>query len=113
MQALVLLNDPQFVETSRLIAQRMLFEGGTSAEERIRFAFRLATSRQPSVEELALLLELLQTQYQTFETKPERARSLLAVGEYQLDNNLDVVELAAYTVVANTIMNLSESILKG
>lgn len=113
MQALVLLNDPQFVETSRLIAQRMIIEGGSSAKERIRFAFRLATSRQPTVEELSLLSALLEDQYQVFETTPERARSLLLVGEQSNESSLDLVELAAYTVVANSIMNLAESIFKG
>ncbi|MDX1399905.1 MAG: DUF1553 domain-containing protein, partial [Oceanospirillum sp.] len=113
MQALVLLNDPQFVEASRLIAQRMIFEGGASAEDRIRFAFRLATSRAPGEKELRLLIDLLEDQQQVFRDQPDRARSLLQIGEYQNQNQVDVIELAAYTVVANTIMNLSETILKG
>jgi len=113
MQALVLLNDPQFTEASRLIAQRMLSEGGADAEERIRFAFRLATSRQPLEKETALLMDLLNDQYQAFAKEPERAESLLQIGEYNLEKTPDMIELAAYTVVANAIMNLAETILKG
>jgi hypothetical protein len=113
MQALVMLNDPQFVEASRLFAQRMLLEGGDTPEERIRFAFRLATSRMPGEKELTLLSDLLKDQQRVFENEPDRARSLLQIGEYQIDSEVDLVQLAAYAVVANTIMNLSETILKG
>ncbi len=113
MQALVLLNDPQFVEASRLIAQRMLFEGGTTDQDRIQFAFRLATSRTPSEKELSLLKQLLQDQLEVFSQEPQRAQDLLLIGEYPTEGELDMIQLAAYTVVANTIMNLSETILKG
>jgi len=113
MQALVLLNDPQFVEASRLIAQRMLYEGGTTIPERIRFAFRLATSREPGEQELKLLSDLLQDQLKIFGEEPDRANRLLAIGESPASKEVDIVELAAYTVVANTIMNLSETISKG
>ena len=113
MQALVLLNDPQFTEASRLIAQRMIVEGGNDAKERIKFAFRLATSREPSSKEMELLVELLNDQEKIFRSEPERAVSLLNVGEYPTSGKLDVQELAAYTVVANTIMNLTESTRKG
>ncbi len=113
MQALVLLNDPQFVEASRFIAQRMLLEGGTDAEQRIRYAFRLATSRQPGDEELDLLNNLLEDQQTVFAGDVDRARGLLGIGEAPNQSDLDIVELAAYTVVANAIMNLTETILKG
>jgi len=91
----------------------MLSEGGADAEERIRFAFRLATSRQPLEKETALLMDLLNDQYQAFAKEPERAESLLQIGEYNLEKTPDMIELAAYTVVANAIMNLAETILKG
>ena len=113
MQALVLLNDPQFTEASRLFAQRMLMEGGSTAEDRIRFAFRLATSRQPEPKELVLLTDLLEYQLDTFEQVPKRALQLLRIGEYPLNQDYDVKELASYTVVANAIMNLTETIRKG
>ena len=113
MQALVLLNDPQFTEASRLFAERMLLEGGKEAADRIRFAFRLATSRQPEDNELQILTELLNFQYHTFKEAPEKAQKLLAVGEYPLNEDLDIRELASYTVVANAILNLTETIRKG
>jgi len=113
MQALVLLNDPQFTEASRLIAYRMLSEGGADTEERIRFAFRLATSRHPGEKEIALLVNLLKDQQEVFTREPKKAESLLNIGEYQLEPNFDLTALAAYTVVANAILNLTESISKG
>jgi len=113
MQALVLLNDPQFTEASRLLAQRMMVEGGSDEAERIQFAFRLATSRNPHQREMDLLMELYRDQLSVFQAEPDRARSLLQVGEYGYDAALDLPELASYTVLAKTIMNLSETILKG
>ncbi len=112
MQALVLLNDPQFTEASRLIAQRMLAEEGITADERISLAFRLATSRHPNKKELRLLEDLLKDQKEVFEANPGSAESLLKVGEYSVKPSLDIIELAAYTVVANAIMNLTETIRK-
>ena len=112
MQALVLLNDPQFIESSRLIATRMLKQGGNSAEKRIEFAFRLATSRSPKGSELRLLNDLLQAEQTGFKADPEAAAKLTAVGEYPLAKDVDISELAAYTVVANAILNLTETIRK-
>ncbi|MDA0196905.1 MAG: DUF1553 domain-containing protein, partial [Bacteroidetes bacterium] len=113
MQALVLLNDPQFTEASRLIAYRMLSEGGANNEERIRFAFRLATSRHPREKEMEHLVNLLKDEQETFAKEPEKAENLLNIGEYKLEPDFDLTVLAAYTVVANAILNLTESISKG
>lgn len=113
MQALVLLNDPQYTEASRLIATRMLQEGGETATDRIHFAFRLATSRSPKAEELTLLNDLLEKEQADFETETTAAKQLTSIGEFPLADDVDVAELAAYTVVANAILNLTETILKG
>jgi hypothetical protein len=113
MQALVLLNDPQFIEASRLLASRMMNEGGTSITERIHFAFMLATSRAPKTNELELLSNLFKEEQSYFKTKPEEAKKLLATGEYALPSALSIPELAAYSVVANAIINLTETIQKG
>ena len=113
MQALVLLNDPQFTEASRLIAVRMLQEGGNTEEERIQFTFRLATSRLPEAKELKLLHDLLKEEMTNFESSPEAAKKLISVGEYPVLGDFSPHELAAYTVVANAILNLTESIRKG
>lgn len=112
LQALVLLNDPQFVEASKVFAERMLEEGGDNPEQRIAYAFRWATSRKPDVEELGILADLFRYELAAFQEHPERANSLLQTGEYPPDESRDPVELAAYTVVANTILNMSESLQK-
>ena len=113
MQALVLLNDPQFVEASRVMAIKMLDEGGEACEERIAFAFQLATSRKPKKSELKLLKDLFEEEKAYFESSPDEAKRLLSIGEIQHNTNFLSEELAAYTVVANTILNMTETILKG
>lgn len=113
MQALVLLNDPQFTEAARLLANRMLEEGGAEAAERIKFAFRWATSRAPKEKEVEVLLQLLEAEEASFLEDKAAAESLLSVGEIPLDTGQDVTTLAAYTVLASAIFNLTESIQKG
>ena len=105
LQALVLLNDPQFVEASRALAERMLREGGTSDSQRIAFAFRALTSREPTPDELDVLRNLLAKQRSEFARRPEAARALLSVGEHTRDTSLPVVEVASLSTVASTIMN--------
>lgn len=113
MQALVLLNDPQFIEASRVLASRMVSEGGETVEERIAFAFQLATSRVPDRSELELLVDLFQEEQTDFAAHPEDAKKLLAIGEYEFSTTISSVDLAAYSVLANTILNMTETILKG
>lgn len=112
LQALVLLNDPQFVEASRAFANRMIQEGGNDLNQRIAYAFRWATSRSPDAEELAILKDLYHEEIKEFQNYPERADELMRVGEYKNQADADIPELAAYSVVANTIMNISESLQK-
>jgi len=112
MQALVMLNDPQFIEASRLIAERMLREGGSNDQERIAFAFRLATSRAASAKELTLLQDLLEERKEEFGKEPQKAAAYLNIGEYPDSGEFDQTELAAYAQVANAILNLTESIQK-
>jgi Protein of unknown function (DUF1553)/Protein of unknown function (DUF1549)/Concanavalin A-like lectin/glucanases superfamily/Planctomycete cytochrome C len=113
LQALVLLNDPTFVEASRKIAARILREGGPTVESRAAFAFRLATARPPRTAELAVLIRIFQTQKATYSKQREAARHLLGVGESGVDSRLDPAELAAWTAVAGMILNLDEVITKG
>jgi hypothetical protein len=112
LQALNLLNDPTYVEASRFLAQRMLKEGGTQPESRLRYGFRLVTSRQPSAEELKILANSLSRMETTFRADRNSAEDLVAVGETKRDPALDGVELAAYTTVASTLLNLDETITK-
>ena len=113
MQALVLLNDPQFVEASRLIATRMVLDGGNSPREKIEWAFRLATSRKPQSKELRILEKLFKKERLAFTNDEASAKQLLSIGEFPVNPQVDPIDLAAYTVVANAILNLTESIMKG
>ena len=112
LQALDLMNDVSFLEAARMLGQRMIKEGGSTAEQRIGFAFLLATGRAPTAKETALLLDSLHYALDRFQSKPENAEKYLNEGEYPRDRNLDVKELAAYASVASLILNLDETITR-
>jgi hypothetical protein len=111
LQALVLLNDPTYVEASRKLAERMMLEA-RSTEERIVFAFRLATARLPTAKETAILTRILDKQLTAFEDDPQSALKLLAVGESPRNERLRPAELAAWAIVASVILNLDETVTK-
>lgn len=112
LQALALLNDPQFVEISRAFAQRIMTQGGATPEKRAAFAFRTATARPPTSDELGILCRVYQEQSYNFRSNPKAAELLLAVGPLGCQTGLDPAELAAWTAVANLILNLDEVITK-
>lgn len=111
LQALTLMNDVTFVETARVLAQRVMREE-TSAKDRVTREFRLIIGRQPKPAELALLVNSLQTQLTEFVKNPSAARNLIQMGESPLDPTLNGSELAAYTTIASLIMNLDETITR-
>ncbi len=113
LQALVLLNDPTYVESARILAERMMTAGGATPAERIRFAFRLATARPPTERETTVLTELFQKQKTRYAASPTDALKLLGNGEAKRNPTLDPAELAAWTNVASTILNLDETVTKG
>jgi hypothetical protein len=112
LQALVLLNDPQYVEAARVLAERMMNEGGESVPSQLSFAFRLLTSRRPLDHEEAMMARLFEEERTHFASRPEDAMNLLAVGEFPRDPSLDPAEVAARTVVASTLMNFDEAYMK-
>jgi hypothetical protein len=112
LQALALLNDPQFVEASRAFGQRMILEGGKDAESRLAYGFRLATSRRPSKDEVKVLSDVLKDQLTTYRKDKESAAKLLKVGEFKPSDSVDQSELAAYATVASMMLNLDETITK-
>ena len=112
LQALNLLNDPTYVEASRLLAQRMLREGGESAESRLAFGFRLVTARAPRPAEMAILKASLERTLREFQSDPASAASFLKVGEAATDAKLNVAELASFTTLASTLLNLDEAVTK-
>ena len=112
LQALVLMNDPTYVEAARLLAQRTMKEGGKDIRSRIDFAFRLSTARLPSAKERLILQGLLSQQLNRYRSDKKATSALLAVGEWKCDESLNAPELAAWTIVASAILNLDETITK-
>jgi Protein of unknown function (DUF1553)/Protein of unknown function (DUF1549)/Concanavalin A-like lectin/glucanases superfamily/Planctomycete cytochrome C len=112
LQALSLLNDVTFVEAARWFAQRIIARGGVTPDARLEAAFRAATARRPRPHELAILRAALEDALVRFRQDPHAAKALLEVGESPLDPRLDASELAAYTIIAQLILNLDETITK-
>jgi hypothetical protein len=162
LQALVTLNDPQFVEAAKVLAQRSVelknrksvefemqnvelknkksveFEmqsvelknknrdelkptrysalairhSALDPRHSIEFIFTALTSRPPRANEVEALMQLYQDELVDFQRKPQRANELLSVGEFVMDKNLDKKQLAALTVVASTVMNFDEFVIK-
>ena len=110
MQALTLQNDVTFVEAARHLAERMMKQGGSSAAGRLRHGWRLALGRFPEAGELAILLRGLERNLSVYKDDREAARKLLESGESERDEELPLAEHAAYTLAAQTILNLDELI---
>ena len=108
-QALVLLNDPIFVEASRGFATRMMQNEG-SDRSKVALGWEEAVGRSSTEEEVELLIKLLEIQRQRFKELPEEARKLLQVGESSIPDDVDAVELAAWTQVARAMLNAYETI---
>jgi hypothetical protein len=113
LQALLLMNETQYVEAGRALAERALREGGPTPEGRATHLFRLAAARKPDDRELAELLSAYRDHRAAFGRDAEAARRLIAVGETKPDASLDPAELAAWTMVANLVLNLDEVLNKG
>lgn len=111
LQALNLLNDPQFVEASRSMSERVIREKDT-LDEQLKMSFRLSTGVTPTDQLLSTLREHYESAFRHFKENPELADSLLAVGELPRDINLDKTQAAAMTVVANSIFNFDETYMK-
>ncbi|QDT41393.1 Planctomycete cytochrome C [Gimesia alba] len=112
LQALLLLNDPQYLEAARAFGQRMMKEGGKTPEERIRFAYLLATGKPIAAEDLKLALNTYQDMLKHYQSDTKAATDLLAVGESKPDASLNPQELAAWTMIGNLILNLDEVLTK-
>jgi len=110
LQALNLMNDTIFVEGARKLAERMMHEGGTQADSRIAYAFRVVLARNPSTRELEVVRGVLADFEKRFADDPDAARELLSVGESKTGAPSE--ELAAYATVANMILNLDEAVTK-
>jgi hypothetical protein len=111
-QALVLLNDPEFVEAARAFAARILKEGGTTPETRITWAWREATGRKPRDTEVQVLRGLLDRQRTVLEQTPDAAGEIVKVGYAPAPGEISQPDLVAYTSVARAILNLHETVTR-
>jgi hypothetical protein len=111
LQALALLNEVTYVEAARVLAQRMIKDGGSTPEQRLAWAFHQATLRQPTADELSILQNSFQKHLATYRAAPQEAAKLIDAGDAP-DAAGDPIELAAYTVCANVILNLDEIIMR-
>ena len=112
LQALVLLNDPQFVEASRVLAGRVLMQFPDDPASQITHAYRALSGLNPTPAVEALLLDLYLEAEEDFQEAPQDAHSLLAIGEAPGLGHLDPMQQAALTVVCNTIMSFDEVVMK-
>ena len=113
LQALLLMNGPQFVEAARHLAQRMIQEGGSTTDERIRHGFRLVTARTPSEDEVVILREEFNSSLARIKIDGDYADAILQVGESDVTTDVNKQELAAMATVARLLLNLNEAITKG
>ena len=111
LQALVLLNDPQFVEAARALAQRVMLEE-PNADARTTRAFKIIVARTPTSEEQRVLDELYEMQLERFAGNPTAATELISVGSSPRDESLDSAAHAALTNVAAAILSLDEAVTK-
>ena len=110
LAALVMLNDPTFVEAARALAGDLLQTQGLNVEDCIREGYMRTVSRPPSAKELDELVHLYHRQHEIYSEDVEAAKSLLAVGESSRDTASPVDAHAALTCVASVILNLDETI---
>jgi hypothetical protein len=113
VQAFVTLNDPVYVEAAQALARRIVREGGPSAEDRARFALRLCQVRPPEAEQMKRLLGLFETELQHYRQAPPEAVKLATDPLGPLPTGMQADELAAWTVIANVLLNLDAVLTKG
>ena len=111
MQALVLLNDPQFVEASRYLAQTAL-EGNQELDKGIAWAFRKLTGIEIDENQLQILTDLFEEELSRFAETPTDAQAYASIGQAVSAAELDPAQLASMTVVVNTIMNFDDFYMK-
>jgi hypothetical protein len=112
LQALLLLNDPQYVEAARALAERAMLRAGDDPQMRAAYMFRLCTAQHPNQKERDELVGVFHDHRTHFADHADDAGQFIAVGESEPDASLDPVELAAWTMVANLILNLDEVVSK-
>ena len=112
LQALVLMNDPTYVEAARMLAERVMLEGGESGESKVNHAYRLVLARRSRPAEQRAMLSLLEDARTRFRAETEKASALITIGDSARNAKLDPVELAAWTTVTSVLLCLDETISK-
>jgi hypothetical protein len=112
LQALQLMNDVQHFEAARAFAERLMTEGGATPAERITFAYRTALARRPSPEEIAIVEDDFTKHLAKYQAQPEAAKKTIRNGESPPKPGLPEPELAAWTMVANLVLNLDETVTR-
>lgn len=112
LQALQLMNDVQHFEAARGLAQRMISEGGPTPESRLAFAYRTILSRAPDSAELTVVRQALSDFLERYRNDPEAAAKVVRVGEASSQQLAPPLELAAYTLIANLLLNLDETVTR-
>jgi hypothetical protein len=112
LQALVLMNDEQYVEAARNFAQRIMLEGGSTPDQRLEHGFCAATARKPQPMEMQTLRKLLDQNLAHYQAHPDAAAALLKVGQSPRNESLDASEHAAWTMIASLLLNLDETVTK-
>lgn len=110
LTSLVLMNDPTFVEAARCLAERALREVTGDDEQRVRWLFRVTTSRVPNDRELQLLLAAVQHSRERYLADPQAAEQLMTVGESAWDQQLECTEIAAFSSICSALLNTDEVI---
>jgi len=111
LQALVLMNDPQYLEVSKALAYRAL-KNSEDTESTIQYMFQLATSRAAQDNELEVLVQLFKDELSRYKENPNDAKALLKHGQLDTPKDIEEASLAAFSYIANTILNLDETIRK-
>ena len=112
LQALQLLNDVQHFEAARQLAERMMTEGGSTPEQRIDFGYRTVLSRRPTLDEVNLVKQTLEKHLARYKADESAAKEAISFGESKPMAGLAPTELAAYTLTANLLLNLDETITR-
>jgi mono/diheme cytochrome c family protein len=112
LQALAGLNEPTLMEAARALAQRVLLNGGSTPEKQMDYAFELCTARPPTAFEKARLVKFLEQQNNSYARDTAAAEKLIAIGATRRPKNLNLTQLAAWTVTANVLLNLDETLNK-
>ena len=111
LQALVLLNDPTYVEAARVLAERIVQQESDDLQ-RIDYAFRCVLARRPRAAERNVLRALLTDAQKRFVDQPKAAQQLISVGNSHITSPISMAELAAWTSVTSILLNLNETISK-